>query len=74
MICTCPKDKRQWKVLDRNCNYSAFNGYHWTSSDYSRVWCLKCGCSWRTKANYVASLPDGTRDEYRNAPLVNPHA
>jgi hypothetical protein len=40
------------------CNYSAFNGYHFTPSDYSAVQCLTCGASWRTKAKYVSDLPD----------------
>ncbi len=51
---------RNWIVYRRNCNYSAFSGYHYTPSDYSGVSCRKCGAVWRTKANYVSLLPDGT--------------
>ena len=25
-----PIENREWFVIDRNCNYSAFNGYRWT--------------------------------------------
>lgn len=46
-------------VLKRRCNYSAFNGYHRTPSDYSTVKCTACNFSWRTKASYVESLKDG---------------
>lgn len=40
-------------------NYSAFNGYHFTLSDYSEVRCTRHGCHgrWRTKAAYVDKLP-----------------
>lgn len=63
--CSClerkkPINERCWVVIDRNCNYSAFNGYHWTSSDYSQVYCKACHTTGRTKANYVCELPDGT--------------
>lgn len=44
-------------VRVRCANYSAFNGYHWTPSDWSLVEC-ECGIGWRTKARYVSSLPD----------------
>lgn len=45
-------------VTQRLCNHSAFNGYQRTPSDYSTVRCCVCGNSWRTRANYVADLPD----------------
>jgi hypothetical protein len=45
-----------WVVVRYHCNYSAFNGYHYTPSDYSLVSCLKCGHHWRTKAKYVDRL------------------
>lgn len=67
------KDHRDaWKVIDRNCNYSAFNGYRRTPSDYSSVICLAFSwpqiCAvWRTKANYVDTLPDATREEISGA-------
>jgi hypothetical protein len=41
------------------CNYSAFNGYRYTPSDYSLVKCVTCNTSWRTKAAYVDSLQIG---------------
>jgi hypothetical protein len=44
--------------MERRCNYSAFNGYRRTPSDYSLVGCKTCGISWRTKAAYVDGLPD----------------
>lgn len=55
--CTCPISPRSsWVVVHWRCNYSAFNGYRHTISNYSLVSCLKCHRSWRTKAAYVNSL------------------
>ena len=55
--CQCSvKSDRQWVIVHYRCNYSAFNGYRRTPSDYSLVSCLKCEHSWRTKARYVNSL------------------
>jgi late competence protein required for DNA uptake (superfamily II DNA/RNA helicase) len=61
--CRCPERKkpiesRVWVVLEREHNNSAFNGYHYTSSDYSLVYCRFCGALGRTKAKYVKSLKD----------------
>jgi hypothetical protein len=57
----CRRQHREaWRVLDRRANHSAFNGYHWTPSDYSGVRCGTCGRYWRTKAAYVDTLPDAT--------------
>ena len=58
-----PIEEREWEITQYMCNHSAFNGYHWTPSDYSTVVChgkledgTECpGCG-RTKANYVFSL------------------
>jgi len=56
---TCMREHRAaWTVVNRKCNFSAFNGYHWTYSDYSLVECGTCGRCWRTKAAYVDTLPD----------------
>ena len=55
-----PIADRQWAVIDRYCNYSAFNGYSWAPSDYSSVMCLLCNGIWRTKAKYVELLRDAT--------------
>ena len=58
--CRCaPKDERRWVVVQRRCNYSAFNGYRYTWSRYSLVRCTGCEALWRTKAGYVGRLPDG---------------
>jgi hypothetical protein len=54
--CQCLKD-RDWEITQYKCNHSAFNGYHWTPSDYSTVRCRTCGGVWRTKAKYVEDLP-----------------
>jgi len=58
----CQREHRDhWVVVMREGNASAFNGYHWTPSDYSLVRCTVPGCqrpSWRTKAAYVRDLPD----------------
>ncbi|MBW2005880.1 MAG: hypothetical protein JRI72_15025 [Deltaproteobacteria bacterium] len=53
-----PAHERKWVVIVRKGNYSAFNGYRFTPSDYSKVRCLACGAIGRTKAKYVDSLPD----------------
>jgi hypothetical protein len=56
----CQRSHRDhWVVIARNGNSSAFNGGHWTPSDYSALRCTHCGRAWRTKANYVRHLPDG---------------
>lgn len=67
-----PPAQRQWVVINRNCNYSAFNGYHRTYSQYSLVMCKRCGCLGRTNANFVASLPDGTLDDKLPQSAYNP--
>lgn len=54
-----PIQDRNWVVLDRQANHSAFNGYHWTPSAYSHLLCNTCRASGRTKAAYVAFVPDG---------------
>lgn len=48
-----------WWCYQYRCNFSAFNGYHQTPSDYSGVKCEHCGRRWRTKAAYVEGLPTG---------------
>jgi len=50
--------RKHWVVRARKVNYSAFNGYRHTPSDYSEVICLQCPARWRTKAGYVDELPD----------------
>lgn len=63
LACDCPgtttERKTQWEVWQRRCNHSAFNGYHYTPSDYSSVHCRRCQAVWRTNAYYVDALPDG---------------
>jgi len=61
-VCKCT-DHSQWRVLDRNCNYSAFNGGHKTWSSYSGMLCLACRCPWRSKSAYVRSTPDISPEE-----------
>ncbi len=59
VFCRAPGQHRgSWMVRTRKANYSAFNGYHYTPSDYSEVICPACPGRWRTKANYVDDLPD----------------
>jgi len=53
----CRDRTHQWVISAYKCNYSAFNGYHRTYSDYSEIRCLTCPARWRTKAAYVDSLP-----------------
>lgn len=59
MRCSDPQAHHwSWAVTQRRCNHSAFNGYHRTPSAYSEVRCGKCRARWRTRAAYVATLPD----------------
>ncbi len=58
-----PPGERNWVVRQRNCNHSAFSGYHYTPSDYSSVVCYSCTAVWRTKAAFVYSLVDETKTE-----------
>ena len=51
--------KNYWVVVQRMCNYSAFNGRRRTSSAYSLIHCVSCSAVWRTKADYVQDLRDG---------------
>lgn len=57
---TKPTAERLWVVLQRNCNHSAFNGWHQTPSRYSEIGCRRCGSRWRTRAAYVNALNDST--------------
>lgn len=66
--CNCeerrkPVKQRNWRVLVRKCNYSAFAGYSWTPSDYSAIRCMSCRQVWRTKASYVDLIHDATQEE-----------
>lgn len=47
------------RVLTRYGNHSAFNGYHFTPSDWSALRCRACGTIWRTNARYVDECRDG---------------
>ncbi len=51
-----PLAERAWRVMQYRCNYSAFNGYRRTASQYSAIRCLECNAYWRTKAAYVEEL------------------
>jgi hypothetical protein len=60
----CQREHRKsWVVIDRKCNYSAFNGYRRTRSRYSLLRCDHPGCRrmWRTDAAYVDEVPDARR-------------
>lgn len=70
--CHCPErrkspKKRKWRVIQRNCRCSAFDGYRQKYSDYSSVVCLACGAEGRTKARFVSALPDYDEQEYMKA-------
>lgn len=70
----CARDHREhWRVYQRNANASAFNGYHPTWSAYSGLTCLapRCYRRWRTKADYVATVPDMSEAEW--AAMNNGH-
>jgi hypothetical protein len=52
-----PED-RNWGVINRECNFSAFNGYRYSPSDYSKLVCLTCGAVGHTKAKHVSKIRD----------------
>lgn len=59
--CKCPERRkplaqRDWTITQYRCNYSAFNGYHYTNSDWSALRCNACGACGRSKAKYVDEL------------------
>jgi hypothetical protein len=68
MSCQDPEHKPHWYVTQRNGNASAFNGYRWQWSAYSRVRCPIDGLTWRTKAKFVDNLPDAPEGWSRNPP------
>lgn len=64
LACADKGHKGSWVVVVRNGNYSAFNGYRFTPSAYSLVRCRADGMIWRTRAAYVAGLPDAEGSEF----------
>jgi hypothetical protein len=64
-----PPEQRQWVVLTRRGNNSAFNGYRFESSAYSEVYCQNCGAMGRTKGAFVDQLRDAEKDAQLAAPL-----
>lgn len=62
MACRTPEHRPFWRVIQREQNASAFNGYAVTPSAYSSLRCIPalggCGTVWRTKAAYVDEIPD----------------
>jgi hypothetical protein len=66
VFCAEPKKHREgWTVIQRRSRCSAFDGYRNMSSDYSAVRCSICGRVWRTKADYVKTLPDAEPDWFK---------
>lgn len=64
IACKCaerkkPIGERLWECWQYKCNFSAFNGYKRTPSDYSLVHCTVCGGLWRTKAAWAGQIPQG---------------
>lgn len=64
--CTDRKSGHRHVVTARRCNYSAFNGYHRTPSEYSEVWCVDTRMVWRTKSAYVDQLPNVSPQDERD--------
>ena len=60
---TCRAKDHRHVVVVRNGNYSAFNGYRRTYSDYSEIRCVQTLKVWRAKGKYVGSLPDATTED-----------
>lgn len=59
----CRCDNPRWKVLQRRHNNSAFNGYHYTPSQYSSIFCMSCNAHWRSKGDYIDRLPDASNQD-----------
>ena len=51
-----PIDQRQWVITEYKHNSSAFVKKGGEYSDWSQILCLQCGCTGRSKSNYVDSL------------------
>jgi hypothetical protein len=69
--CGSPGHFKHWRVFQRNCNHSAFNGYHKTPSTYSSLACFGNDDGtvhrvWRTKAKYVSYVPDISPEEFKD--------
>lgn len=67
MGAACRCERRTWRVLHRNCNYSTFNGSRYQWSRYSALLCLYCGAIWRSKGQYVNALADLNDDPKEQA-------
>lgn len=70
---TCPaschgRERENVRIVHRNHNHSAFNGYHRTWSEYTGVVCINCGRSWRTKAAWLWRTPMLKKGELRDWP------
>ena len=70
--CHCPERKkpakdRQWHVIQRNFQCSAFDGYRREYTERSTVRCKTCGATGRTAAKYVDLLPDAPDDWYKHS-------
>jgi hypothetical protein len=52
-------------VIRRNSRCSAFEGYRRKWSPYSELYCPACEHLWRTKAEYVNTLPSATMESAR---------
>lgn len=59
-MCRDPAHRKHWVVTMRRHNRSAFNGYAFTPSAYSEVTCTADGRRWRSRGDYVDTLPDAT--------------
>jgi len=53
-----PMAERAWRIMQYRHNHSAFNGRHFTPSDWSSIICDACGACGRSKAKWVDDLYD----------------
>lgn len=53
-----------WRVVHRECHYSAFGGGRYQPSKYSLLLCVECGAQWRTRMSYVEQVPDVEEGEW----------
>jgi hypothetical protein len=66
MACQDRSHQEHWYVTQRHGNASAFNGYRWQWSAYSRVRCPIDGSTWRSKGAYIDDLPDAPEDWWKS--------
>ena len=61
-------DPKYFRVTRRN-RFKDRNALLYKWSIYSRLVCLNCGWTWKSKASFVPGIPDITPDEWEARPI-----